>query len=165
MDYMIRKVRLGDENDLAYIQTESWKAAFVDILSEEVLNRAVDMRRSVAMYKRLLDEEVGNGHILEVNGVPHCIAWWDRARDEDMPDYAELVCIHSLQGNWRKGYGTRMMETILKDMKSGGYARVMLWVFEGNHRARKFYEALGFVFSGKTKSCLETQEVCYIRDL
>ncbi len=165
MDYMIRKVRFGDENDLAYIQTESWKTAFADILSEEVLNRVVDMRRSVAMYKRLLDEEVGNGYILEVNGVPHCIAWWDRARDEDVPDYAELICIHSLQGNWRKGYGTRMMETILKDMKAEGYARVILWVFEGNHRARKFYEALGFVFSGKTKPCLETQEVCYIRDL
>ena len=28
MDCLIRKVQQGDEFDLAYIQTESWKAAF-----------------------------------------------------------------------------------------------------------------------------------------
>ena len=31
MDCLIRKVQQGDEFDLAYIQTESWKAAFKDI--------------------------------------------------------------------------------------------------------------------------------------
>lgn len=30
MDCLIRKVQQGDEFDLAYIQTESWKAAFKD---------------------------------------------------------------------------------------------------------------------------------------
>ena len=32
MDCLIRKVQQGDEFDLAYIQTESWKAAFKDML-------------------------------------------------------------------------------------------------------------------------------------
>ena len=30
----IRKVKIGDENTLAYIQTESWKLAFQQILSK-----------------------------------------------------------------------------------------------------------------------------------
>lgn len=33
MNCLIRKVRQGDECNLAYIQIESWKAAFKDILS------------------------------------------------------------------------------------------------------------------------------------
>jgi len=165
MDCLIRKVQSGDESDLAYIQTESWKSAFQNILSDETLQRTTDIDRAKAMYKRLLDEGIGNGYILETNGKPHCIAWWDRARDKDMPEYAELICIHSLQSNWRKGYGTKMMERLLTDIKAAGYRKVMLWVFTDNNRARKFYEACGFVTYGKVKPCYETQEICYEKNL
>lgn len=34
MDYLIRNVQSGDESDLAYIQTESWKAVFGHILPD-----------------------------------------------------------------------------------------------------------------------------------
>ena len=36
METMIRKVQQGDANALAYIQTESWKAAFAGILDAEM---------------------------------------------------------------------------------------------------------------------------------
>lgn len=165
MGYVIRKVRAGDEVHLAYIQTKSWKAAFQDILSEEILQRTTEISRATAMYKRLLDAHIGNGYILEVDGASHCIAWWDKARDDDVPDHAELICIHSLPDNWGKGYGTKMMEEVLGDIRAAGYTKVMLWVFTGNDRARRFYEAQGFVTYGKTKPCFETQEIRYERDL
>ncbi len=165
MDCFIRTVQQGDELNLAYIQTESWKAAFQDILSDEILQQATDLTHATAMYKQLLDENIGNGYILEVNSQPHCIAWWGKARDNDMPDYAELICIHSLQDNWRKGCGTQMMNRIMDDMKAAGYDKVMLWVFTNNVRARKFYESCGFVTYGKVKPCFETEEICYERKL
>lgn len=165
MGYLIRKARLGDESDLAYIQTESWKAAFKNILSDEILQKTTDIKRATAMYRRSLDEGSGNGYILEANGKPHCIAWWDNARDEDMPGYAELICIHSLQDNWRKGYGTKMMERVLADIKASGYSKVMLWVFTENNRARKFYESCGFITHGKVKPGFGTQEICYEKNL
>ena len=165
MDYFIRKVQQGDELNLAYIQIESWKAAFQDILSAEILQQATDLTHATAMYKQLLDENIGNGYILEVNSQPHCIAWWGKARDNDMSDYAELICIHSLQDNWRKGCGTQMMNRIRDDMKAAGYDKVMLWVFTNNVRARKFYESCGFVTYGKVKPCFETEEICYERKL
>lgn len=165
MDYIIRKAQPGDESDLSYIQTESWKAAFQHILSDETLQKTTEINHVTAMYKRLLDEGIGNGYILEIDGKPHCIAWWDKARDKDMPEYAELICIHSLQNNWRKGYGTKMMERVLTDMKNAGYPKAMLWVFTDNNRARKFYEACGFVTYGKVKPCVEPQEICYEKNL
>ena len=61
MDCLIRKVQQGDEFDLAYIQTESWKAAFKDILYAEILQMSTNLNRATAMYKRLLDENIGNG--------------------------------------------------------------------------------------------------------
>lgn len=116
-NYNIRRVTEGDEQILAYIQTESWKAAFQKILEPEDLEQCTNLERATAMYQKLLDAKKGNGYILEVEGKPHCIAWWDDACNQDMNGYAELICIHSLQDNWRKGYGSKMMEQILNDME------------------------------------------------
>ena len=111
-NYNIRRAAAGDAQILAYIQTESWKAAFQHILEPEDLEQCTNLERATAMYQKLLDAKKGNGYILEVEGKPHCIAWWDAARDQDMTGYAELICIHSLQDHWRKGYGSKMMEQI-----------------------------------------------------
>lgn len=49
METEIRKVRQGDENTLAYIQTESWKAAFAGILDAETLTKYTDINRAAAI--------------------------------------------------------------------------------------------------------------------
>lgn len=165
MEYTIEKVKLGDESLLAYIQTESWKAGFKDILDPETLTKCTNIEKTTGMYKRLLVQNIGNGYLLRVDGKPHCIAWWDAARDSDMVGYAELICIHSLSDNWRKGYGSKMMETVLNDIKNAGYSKVMLWVFEENERARCFYEKHGFETEGKIKPNIEPKEICYEKNL
>lgn len=165
MEYQIDRTKPGDEQALAYIQTESWKAGFRNILSPDVLQACTNIEKVTAMYRRLLEEHVGNGYILRLADRPHCIAYWDAARDADMDGYAELICIHSLQDNWRKGYGSRMMEVILRDIAQAGYSKVMLWVFEENIRARRFYEAHGFAASGKVKPQVQPTELCYERCL
>ena len=144
MASFIRRVQPGDEVNLAYIQTESWKSAFADILNPEVLIRCTNIDKATNMYKSLLDDNVGNGYIQYDNGSPHCIAWWDAARDEEFSGKAELICIHSLQDKWRRGYGSEMMKQVLNDIKSAGYSEVVLWVFKENKRAIAFYERLGF---------------------
>ena len=66
-----------------------------------------------------------------------------------MPEYAELICIHSLKNNWHKGYGSMMMDRVLGDVKAAGYSKIMLWVFDSNVRAIRFYEKHGFTSSGR----------------
>ena len=126
----IRTVRPGDEERLAYVQTESWKAAFREIVPAEILAECTALEPAIAMYRRLLNERFGNGYLLELDGKAHCIAWWSEARDEDLAGCAELICIHSLPENWRKGYGSAMMERVLTDVKKEGYETLVLWVFE-----------------------------------
>ena len=161
----IRAVKTGDEKALAYIQTESWKKAFCDILSQEDLAKYANVDKAEAMYIHLLKNNIGNGVLLSVDGKPHCIAFWDATREPDMSGYAELICIHSLQDNWGKGYGSIVMEYVTAEMKKSGFEKVMLWVFEENHRARKFYEKHGFVLSGKSKKFNDAVEVMYWKAL
>ena len=72
MDKMvyIRRAQIGDENSLAYVQTESWKEAFKEIIPAELLSECTKTERAAAMYKRLLEGQKGNGYILE-NCAPH----------------------------------------------------------------------------------------------
>ena len=145
----IRRAESGDEACLAHVQTESWKAAFAGIVPAELLAQCTSIERAEKMYARLLAEQRGNGYILELDGKPHCVAWWEAAREEGMPGAAELRCIHSLPENWRRGCGSRMMERVLADVKAAGYTKILLWVFTDNVRAIRFYEAQGFTFGGR----------------
>jgi ribosomal protein S18 acetylase RimI-like enzyme len=52
-------------------------------------------------------------------------------------------------------------EQILSDMEKAGYAHTLLWVFEKNIRARKFYEAKGFHKTEKAKEFCGVVEVMY----
>lgn len=113
----IRNVRPGDEDSLAYVQTESWKAAFREIVPADILAECTALESTAAIYRRILDEGFGNGYLMELDGKPRCIAWWSVARDANMAGYAELICLHSLQENWHKGYGRAMMERVLADVK------------------------------------------------
>ena len=103
--------------------------------------------------------------MLTIDGHPHCMAYWDKTRYEEMKGYSEIICIHSLPDNWGRGYGSTMMEYILKDIKNAGFSKVMLWVFKENMRARKFYEKHGFVLTDKSKNFGNAIEVMYSKDL
>ena len=61
MEMIVRRVQPGDETDMAYIQTESWKAAFKDILDSETLTRCTNIEKATNMYRTLLEEKKGNG--------------------------------------------------------------------------------------------------------
>ena len=161
----IRRVKAGDEDSLALVQTESWKEAFREIVPADILSQCTEIERAAEMYKMLLAENKGNGYILELDGRPHCIAWWDAAREENMRGFAELICIHSLRDNWHKGYGKMMMERVLDDVRRAGYSKLMLWVFDSNVRAIRFYEAHGFAASGKKRPALGAVEEMYIKEM
>lgn len=161
----IRPVQLGDEDILARIQTESWKAAFSHILEPELLHQNTQMEPSRKMYRKLLENHKGHGYILEIDGTPHCIAWWDNTRTAEMPGYAELICIHSLPDRWHKGYGSRMMARVLTDIAAAGYQNVMLWVFQDNTSAIAFYKKHGFLPNGQQQEAFGSTEIMFTKAL
>ena len=165
MDIKIRKARNGDEKHFAHIQTESWKAAFADIIPADDLKKYTDISKAETMYENVLKSGYAEMSILEIDGKPHCIAAWSKARNPEFSDSAELICIHSLCNNWGKGYGTMMMNHIFNEIKNSGYNSVVLWVFEKNTRARSFYEKHGFVLTDNTQTTYGAVEVMYRKDL
>lgn len=157
----LKKAHKGDEKILAYIQTESWKAAFSEILPPEELTRYTELQKTEEMYKRVLEKGQVQMLIEFVDGTPHGIAAWSQNRQDANPRSAELICIHSLQDKWRRCYGSVMMQHLLAEMKQAGYTEVILWVFEANLRARNFYEKHGFILTDRKKQDFGPTEVMY----
>lgn len=162
---IIRKAMPGDEKTLARIQTESWKAAFAGILSPEELSRCTNPQKAEQMYHGVLRREDCNMAIAYVEAQPHCIAAWGKNRCGLGNAVGELICIHSLQNNWAKGYGSAMMAYVLNQLQQAKYESVILWVFEANKRARKFYEKHGFVLTEQKKLANGIPELMYRKKL
>lgn len=155
----------GDERILAYIQTESWKAAFSGILSPEELERSTNIEKAEEMYKNVLSRNFVNIVIEFVDENPHCIAGWSRNRSGMGQCTAELICIHCLQDKWHQGYGSVMMRHILDEIKKAGYSEVILWVFEKNLNARGFYEKHGFILTNMKNKSHGAVEIMYSKKL
>lgn len=95
----------------------------------------------------------------------HAMAFWGPSRDEGTQGWAELICIHGLPDNWGRGYGGPLLEKVLAQAKSAGYKKIMLWVFEENVCACRFYTKHGFAPTGLRRSYCTAPEIQYAREL
>lgn len=164
MAVTLRPAMPGDEKNLTEIQTTSWKAAFSQILAPEILREYTDFARLEEMYRNILASPELHLTLELVNDVPNGLAAWSASRDGEA-ETAELICIHSRPSNWGKGYGAALMRHALIEMEKAGFSYVSLWVFAENHRARRFYEALGFAATGATQISFGCEELQYRKSL
>jgi GNAT superfamily N-acetyltransferase len=90
-------------------------------------------------------------------------------RDGSAPaSIAELYALYVTPAWWSTGTGRALMERVLAEVRTEGYARIVLWVLTENARARRFYERCGFRPSGATHvlhGLGGVPELCYQRDL
>ena len=65
----------------------------------------------------------------------------------------------------RQGYGKLLLEKVLRDVKSAGYPSILLWVFDANLPAIRFYRSLGFTASGRKRPSFGSVEEMYTKAL
>jgi len=73
------------------------------------------------------------------------------SRDNDKPNAGEIAAMYLLKAFWNKGFGRKMMDFSLDELKRKGHDEVLLWVLEANSRGRQFYEKCGFASDGTKK--------------
>ncbi|HNX15119.1 MAG TPA: GNAT family N-acetyltransferase [Oscillospiraceae bacterium] len=168
--FSIRDATEADARAFAYIICESWKAAYVDIISPEEMAARADIEKRTVKFQSILSERKGQ-YYLAFNGETPCGLCTSRSsRDADLPDFGEVVSLYTLKEYWSTGVGKMLMDTALAELKRLGYKKVLLWAFEQNARARRFYEKYGFVFDCTYKDSdfadkEATREVRYRIDL
>jgi len=61
---------------------------------------------------------------------------------------AELDRIYIEPSQWQRGIGKELFRKCLEWVQQRRYKEICVWTLEGNVRARRFYEALGFKWDG-----------------
>jgi GNAT superfamily N-acetyltransferase len=127
---VVRAARPSDAADIARVHVEAWRAAYVDIVPQAVLDRlSVDRRRDGWM--RRLGEPAESRTIVASAGGR-------------IVGTAELDSIYLLPEVWHRGIGRDLIERALGDLAERGFSTVILWVLSDNARGRHFYEAGGW---------------------
>jgi ribosomal protein S18 acetylase RimI-like enzyme len=150
----IRAATTADARAIAEINVAGWRAAYRGLMPEEFLDSLSVEHREIAWRMRLEGVEAGDpAWVAERDGAPIGYLASGPPRDEDADrDAAEIYAIYVHPGAWRSGAGRRLMETATAEWWRRGASGLLLWVLEDNARARSFYEALGWVGDGSSKT-------------
>ena len=143
MRFAIRPAVLDDAEGIAQAHTASWRTSYRGILPDDVLARInVDQRahswRQVVADPAILTLVAYDTSRGDIVGV--CDAGPNRSR---MPQAGEIYRLYFEHHARRHGLGRDMFEHVIDWLRSQRMRSLVIWVLEGNHHARRFYEAMG----------------------
>jgi len=166
----IRPATLDDVRAIAELQVVSWRAAYRDILPEQIL-AALSVDDRAANWRQLLIDGTAEVRIAEENGSLLGIGSFGHSRDDDVPRHtAEVYALYLDPSVWRRGIGRQLWQSAAGELAGRRFERLIVWVFEANAAARRFYEAMGCIQDTGASKLFERDgcrlvEVRYVRAL
>ncbi len=131
-----------DPLEISKIYESSWKYAYKGIIPQGYLDSI-----PTGQWANSINKVGLNSLVLIECGRIIGTASFCKSRWEKYGDHGEVVSIYFLPDYIGKGYGRLLLNKCIEELKKCGFNKVLLWVLEENHRARKFYEKNGFIYS------------------
>jgi GNAT superfamily N-acetyltransferase len=167
-------VRLADVDDAAAIgavHTRTWQVAYRGLMPQDFLDALDPVRRANGWRQSLEAGRLREATLVaEVDGQVVGFANVGPSRDEDAADTdGEVRAIYVDPEYWGSGAGRELMMRGLSELRAAGFDTAILWVLIDNARARRFYEAGGWVADGGTQTedsfGVQVTEIRYRRPL
>jgi GNAT superfamily N-acetyltransferase len=140
-----------DAAAIATIRVAGWRAAYAGLIEQAVLDaldpvtEAVRRRAEWAERPTPVVAEVDGRVVGFVLTCPYRTAIEAPAHWPHDPDAGEVAALYVDPAVHGRGVGRALMDRALADLRAAGHPVAHLWVLTGNARARRFYEAAGFV--------------------
>jgi ribosomal protein S18 acetylase RimI-like enzyme len=146
----IRRADPTDARALAAIGVMGWQTAYRSIMPGPFLDSlSVETRERAWLDRLQAASDAAPAWIATRDGQPLGFLCGGPPRDEDAPpSSAEVYGLYVLPDVGRSGVGRALLETALEHWRRRGIETALLWVFEANAAARRFYEALGWQADG-----------------
>ncbi|MFB7590753.1 GNAT family N-acetyltransferase [Streptomyces sp. NPDC056169] len=186
----IREAIPEDAAALAAVHVLSWRSAYRDLLPGPYLD-ALDPEERAAVWRDRLAAPDRPSVLLATEADGRVVAFscfraWtdtnsagDSAGDSEDADgdsgaldpatTAELAALYALPEVWGAGVGRALLAASTEALVAAGFRTAALWVFAGNARGRRFYEAAGWRPDGATVRDVtggrELEELRYRREL
>jgi GNAT superfamily N-acetyltransferase len=144
----VRSARPEDSRRLAEIHVTSWREAYQGLLPDEFLRAlSVDSRHEWWSRRLTALEKGGDVLIVADSDIPEGFAFLGPCSETE----GEIYAIYIDPRRWRLGLGTELLGAAERALDRGGFSQAILWVLEGNHRVRSFYENQGWRPDGALK--------------
>jgi GNAT superfamily N-acetyltransferase len=137
---VIREARPDEAVVLAAIQRDASLAALAHVFPPELYAYPSD--EVTQRWEEFLADDGVTVLVAEEDGAPTGVAG---CRSE------WLDGLYVLPQWWSRGVGRALHDEVLDRLRADGCERCHLWVLEGNERARRFYERLGWAENGTSR--------------
>jgi GNAT superfamily N-acetyltransferase len=155
-DASVRPAFPDDAAEIARIQVVTWRTAYGDALPAAVLDEW-DTDAATASWRTAIIAPPTPGHgvvvALERNDVMGFAAFGPAEltageRPDPAGPTAELVAL-LVEPRWgRRGHGSRLLAAVSDLVRSGGAARLQVWLLESDRVSAGFYESAGWAPDG-----------------
>ena len=153
MSITIRKALPEDAYNYAMCHIACWQTAYKGIVFDEYLcEMIIKKEERIEKYKNVL-QEPGDCEYYCVLHAETMIGFLtiNKSQNDSKANVGEIWAIYLLEAYRGKGYGRDLLDFAVNELKQIDPVEILLWVFEKNIKARRFYEKCGFVFDGTKK--------------
>lgn len=165
-------MRFEDLRRIAEIHIAAWRVAYQGILADSRLG-ALDLGEQTELWESTLFSRKTHTNIVVENEqliLGWCTFGAARDDDEDRERAGEVYGLHVHPEGHRQGFGTALLAHAHGHFRDRHYREAVIWVVEGNERARAFYEKRRYSRDSsphghKFSEWLDTNEVRYRRRL
>lgn len=149
----IRLATPVDATAVAAISVRGWQAAYRGIVPDAVLDGLSTERRATG-WRTAIERSATSDERVWILSSPTGLVGFvasGPARDESAKPPAsagEVYAIYLEPTELRRGHGRRLFGHAVSDLADRGFDPIVVWVFDANLPAHRFYEAAGFHADG-----------------
>lgn len=143
-DFLVRKAKTDDVEEVAFINAESWQTTYRDIVAQSFLE-TITPEQQLPRAKRLVESSELSCIVAELKrtGEIAGFACFGKNREPKVDADCELQAIYLLEKYQGCGIGKMLFDFGVKELKENSKLRMTVSVFEANKQARDFYERQG----------------------
>jgi GNAT superfamily N-acetyltransferase len=142
-DFIVREATTDDAPAMGRVHVQVWRETYRGIVPQRVLDAMSEDERIARWSRVLSDPKEGQTFwVATVDGALVGFCGGGQTRDLVLATPLEIYMINILKRAQGLGLGRRLIGSVARWVAQSGDAKIGLWVFVENHRARRFYQHL-----------------------
>jgi len=166
----VRTAHLHDADALADLHVRAWRRAYRGLMPDAFLN-GLSVTGRIGLWHEVLDDPPRRSAQLLLEDAGRIVGFVLVGGEELEADAVrgEVYALYVDPDHWRRGVGSALLAAGCDRLRAAGFGAAVLWVHEGNERARAFYRAAGWDTDGTLRRQealgIDALEVRYRREL
>lgn len=143
---IIRRKERKDCADVAHVMTIAWNETYKGIVPDDFLNNLYnnEKQRATNSYNNF-NENDNHQFVLEIDNKIVGFVNVGLTDEKEYENCGELHAIYIINGYKGKGYGKKLFEAGVNELKSMGFDKMVIGCLDGNP-SNEFYKYTGGIF-------------------